>query len=94
MDHFVSAELSNESEETHSTELSAEDSGEKVQKVQSKSKKTSKKEKTKSQKIVFPNKSISNLSRGLGPNDWIKLANALGFLPQVNSLFDIMVIYS
>ena len=39
--------------------------------------------KTSPQEVFFSNKSISNLSRALGPNDWIKLAYALGFLPQV-----------
>ena len=47
-------------------------------------KKSTKKEKQQSpQSLVFSNRSISNLSRGLGPNDWIRLAYALGFLPQV-----------
>nr|XP_009861214.2 uncharacterized protein LOC104266515 [Ciona intestinalis] len=32
--------------------------------------------------IVFSNRTISNLSRALASNEWLKLAYALGFLPQ------------
>ena len=65
--------------EEETSGLSSDDTNEKSKK---KVKKSPRKQ-VSPQVAVFSDRSISNLSRGLGPNDWIKLAYALGFLPQV-----------
>ncbi|CAK8683145.1 uncharacterized protein LOC143470213 [Clavelina lepadiformis] len=72
-------------EKTSLTGSEVSDSSEPAQKKIKKSRKKKEKSGKKgpsSQALLLTDKMISNLSRALGANDWIKLAYALGFLPQ------------